>query len=348
MSDELQEPSSARPLFPQALPWLVATERELLGAGARFPQALLIEGPEGIGKRVLAMRVARARLCESPRADGSACGACASCDYVAAGQHPDLRVVDPVVYDDEGNATPQDVIRIEAIRDLTEWSQVTSHRRGAKLAVIAPADAMHYAAANALLKTLEEPPAGTSLLLVSHQPGRLPATIRSRCLRRVVPLPPPDLARAWLAAEGVSDPESLLAQAGGAPFLARHLADPERQAERGEWLRMLAAPEQFDPVALAARIDLVPKDERRKRLGDALEGLIGWTADLARAAAGGSPARNPDFAPALRRLGPRVARLSLLRYHRALLRQRALLQHPLQPRLVAETLLIDYRALFPH
>ena len=85
---------------------------------------------------------------------------------------------------------------------------------------------------------------------------------------------------------------------------------------------------------------------REYRLGDALDGLIGWTADLARVAAGGSPARNPDFAPALRRLGPRVARLSLLRYHRALLRQRALLQHPLQPRLVAETLLIDYRALF--
>ena len=346
MSDELPPPSSVRLPFPQGLPWLAATERELLGAGVRFPQALLIEGPEGIGKGVLAMRVARARLCEAPGADGSACGACASCDYVAAGQHPDLRVVEPVVYDEEGNATPQDVIRIDAIRDLTEWSQVTSHRRGAKIAVIAPAEAMHYAAANALLKTLEEPPAGTSLLLVSHQPGRLPATIRSRCLRRVVPLPPPDLARAWLAEHGVADPESVLAQAGGAPFLARHLADPERQAERGEWLRRLAAPEQFDPVGLAARIDLVPKDERRHRLGDALDGLVGWTVDLARVAAGGSPARNPDFAPALIRLGPRVARLSLLRYHRALLRQRALLQHPLQPRLVAETLLIDYRALF--
>ena len=335
-----------RPPFPEALPWLDPIERELLGAGTRFPQALLIEGPEGIGKRVLAMRVARARLCESPQADGSACGRCASCGYVAAGQHPDLRVVEPVVYDEDGNATPQDMIKIEAVRDLTAWSQVTSHRRGAKVAVIVPAEAMHYAAANALLKTLEEPPEGTSLLLVAHQPGRLPATIRSRCLRRVVPLPPSDLALTWLAAEGVAEPESALAQAGGAPFLARHLSDPARQAERAEWLRMLAVPERFDAVALAARIDLVPKDERRRRLGDALDGLIGWTADLARVAAGGSPARNPDFDAALRRLGPQVARLSLLRYHRALLRHRALLQHPLQPRLVAETLLIDYRALF--
>ena len=346
MSDALHEAPPGRPPFPEALPWLAAAERDLLAAGARFPQALLIEGPAGIGKLALAMRVARARLCESPHGDGAACGTCASCGYVAAGQHPDLRVVEPVAFDDEGNATPQDVIRIEAVRDLTEWSQVTSHRGGAKLAVIAPAEAMHYAAANALLKTLEEPPAGTSLLLVSHQPGRLPATIRSRCVRRVVPLPPADLAGAWLAAQGVADAEIVLAQAGGAPFRARHLADPARQAERAEWLRMLAAPERFDPIALAARVDLAGKDERRGRLGDALDGLIAWTADLARVAAGGAPTRNPDFAPALTRLGPRVARLSLLRYHQALLRQRALLQHPLQPRLVAESLLIDYRALF--
>jgi len=346
VSEALQAVSPGRPQFPQALPWLVAAERELVAAGARFPQALLIEGPAGIGKRVLAMRVARARLCESPCADGTACGRCASCGYVAAGQHPDLRLVEPVLYDEEGNATPQDLIKIEAIRQLTEWSQVTSHRRGAKIAVIAPAEAMHYAAANALLKTLEEPPAGTSLLLVAHQPGRLPATIRSRCVRRVVPLPADDLARTWLAAQGVLEPDSVLAQAGGAPFLARHLADPARQAERAEWLRRLAAPQRFDPVALAARIELVAKDERRERLGAALDGLIGWTADLARVAAGGSPTRNPDFASALTELGPRVARLSLLRYHRALLRQRALLQHPLQPRLVAEALLIDYRALF--
>jgi DNA polymerase-3 subunit delta' len=346
VSDALHEAPPGRPPFPEALPWLAAAERELLAAGARFPQALLIEGPEGIGKLALALRVARARLCEAPRGDGAACGTCPSCAYVAAGQHPDLRVVEPIAFDDEGNATPQDVIKIEAVRDLNEWSQVTSHRRGAKLAVIAPAEAMHYSAANALLKTLEEPPAGTSLVLVSHQPGRLPATIRSRCVRRVVPLPPAALAAAWLAAQGVADAANVLAQAGGAPFRARHLADPARQAERAEWLRMLASPERFDPVALAARVDLAGKDERRDRLGDALDGLIAWTADLARVAAGGAPIRNPDFAAALTRLGPRVARLSLLRYHQALLRARALLQHPLQPRLVAEALLIDYRALF--
>ncbi len=346
MSDVPGEAPPLREPFPDPLPWLAAIERELVAAGGRFPQALLIEGRAGIGKRALAMRLARARLCESPRADGSACGACAGCGYVAAGQHPDLRVVEPIAYDDEGNATPQDVIRIDQIRDLTEWSQVSSHRRGAKIAVLAPAEAMHYAAANALLKTLEEPPAGTSLVLVSHQPGRLPATIRSRCRRQLVPLPPGDLARAWLAGEGVADPDNVLAQAGGAPLLARQLADPARQSERGAWLAKLAEPDRLDPIALAARIDVAAKDERRARLGDALEQLIAWTADLARVAAGSTPARNPDFAAALGRLGPRVARLSLLRYHQALLRHRTLLQHPLQPRLVAESLLIDYRALF--
>jgi DNA polymerase-3 subunit delta' len=144
----------------------------------------------------------------------------------------------------------------------------------------------------------------------------------------------------------VADPDNVLAQAGGAPLLARQLADPARQSERGAWLAKLAEPDRLDPIALAARIDVAAKDERRARLGDALEQLIAWTADLARVAAGSTPARNPDFAAALGRLGPRVARLSLLRYHQALLRHRTLLQHPLQPRLVAESLLIDYRALF--
>jgi DNA polymerase-3 subunit delta' len=295
----------------------------------------------------LAMHLARALLCESPASDGSACGACASCRYSGAGQHPDLRLVKPVDIDDEGVETPAEFIKVAAIRALTEWAQVTSHRRVAKVAVVVPAESMNEAAANALLKTLEEPPAGTNLILVSHQPGRVPPTILSRCQRLVVPIPDPDEARTWLAAQGVAEPEYALAQAGGAPLIARASSDGRLQSERTAWLGALARPEALSPVALAARIELGGKDERRGRLAAALDWLIAWTADLGRVASGGTVARNPDHAQALSALGARVARVPLFRYHRQLLEQRALLARPLQPRLVAEALLVDYRALFP-
>jgi DNA polymerase-3 subunit delta' len=205
---------------------------------------------------------------------------------------------------------------------------------------------MNAAAANALLKTLEEPPPGTFLLLVSHQPGRLAATIRSRC--QVVAAPQPSTAEgaAWLARQGIRDADAVLAQAGGAPLAAVALADTGYQAERAAWIRALAAPRDMSVSALGQRIDAGPRESRKERLAAAIDWLVGWCADLARVRAGGVPIRNPDYAAQLAALAPSVAGVPLFRYHRSLLDQRALLAHPLQPRLVAEALLIDYRALF--
>lgn len=345
MADDV-DGAIARPAWPALPPWLEATASETLAQRERWPHAWLIDGPRGIGKRALALEFARALLCESPAPGARACGACPGCAWVAAGQHPDLRLVEPIEVDDEGNATPVDAIRIDAIRRLGEWSQITSHRQGAKVAVVVPAERMNAAAANALLKTLEEPPLGTYLLLVAHQSGRLPATVVSRCRRLPVPLPARDLALRWLARQGVPAPEALLAQAGGAPLAALERVDPALQTERAEWLGALARPPALAPVALAARIDLGGRDERRERLAAVLDWLIAWTADLARVGAGGRPQHNPDHEEALRAIAGQVARISLFRYYRQLLGQRALLSHPLQPRLVAEALLADYRALF--
>jgi Tfp pilus assembly protein PilZ len=130
---------------------------------------------------------------------------------------------------------------------------------GAKIAVIEPAERMNAAAANALLKTLEEPPPSTYLILVSAAPGRLPATVRSRCSRMVAPVPDAGASRAWLAAQGVADADLLLAQAGGAPLAALALADAGYQAERTAWLKELAAPTSLEPAMLAARIDAAPR-----------------------------------------------------------------------------------------
>ncbi|MDH5286531.1 MAG: DNA polymerase III subunit delta' [Betaproteobacteria bacterium] len=327
-------------------PWLEAMAADTLAQRERWPHAWLIEGARGIGKRALALELARSLLCESPRPGERACGSCPGCTWVAAGQHPDLRLVELVEFDEEGNATPVDVIKIDAIRRLGEWAQITSHRGGAKVAVVVPAERMNASAANALLKTLEEPPPGTYLLLVAHQGGRLPATVVSRCRRLPVPRPATDVAVGWLAGQGAADPATLLAQAAGAPLVALELADPALQAERAVWLAALAQPRAFSPAALAARIDLGGREERRERLAAAIDWLLAWTADLARVRAGGEARLNPDHAQALAANAASVARISLFRYYSQLLGQRTLLAHPLQPRFVAEALLVDYRALF--
>ncbi|HEX8010161.1 MAG TPA: DNA polymerase III subunit delta' [Casimicrobiaceae bacterium] len=343
----MSDTAEPRPVAWQGLlPWQHDAAAAALAARSRWPHALLITGRLGIGKRSLALYFAQALLCEAPRADGSPCGRCASCGYLVSGAHPDSRLIEPVEYDEAGDPKPVDAIVVERIRELIEFTQLTAHRQRAKVALIAPADALNAAAGNALLKTLEEPPAGTYLLLVSDRFGRLPATIVSRCRRLPAPEPDARSAIAWLAAQRVERPELLLAQAGGAPLLALTLADAVTQREREALLDALARPDRLSPVAFGARLDAYPRDERKARLADAVYWLLAWTADLAAVASGGAPRFSLDRGEALANLGPRVARVALFRYYRALLRQRALLGHPLAPRPVAEALLFEYRGLF--
>jgi len=339
------EEATAAAAVPAPLPWHAAAAAELLAQRDRLPHAMLIAGRAGIGKRRLADWLARALLCESSESRRGPCGACPSCRYAAAAQHPDLRVLEPIeMVDDEPKAV--DWIVVERIRALTQWAALTSHRRGAKVAIIDPAERMNAAAANALLKTLEEPPTNTFFVLVTHQVGRLPATIVSRCQRIAARLPTRAEGQAWLEAQGMRDPGPMLAQANGAPLAALALAAADHQAERRIWMSALSSPQSLAVTALGARIDVGAKDARRARLAAVVDWLIAWASDLARMRAGGTVGHNPDFGAQLATLAQSVAALPLFRYHRTLLEQRMLLAHPLQPRLVAEALLIDYRALF--
>jgi DNA polymerase III subunit delta' len=231
-----------------APPWLTGAIAALRAAHERahLPHALLIHEAPGAGGDWLATWTAQLVLCE--RAAARPCGECLACRRVLAHQHPDLSWIQPL---EESRQ-----IRIEQVRDLSAELALSSHAGGYKVAVVAPADALNRFAANALLKTLEEPPPRTLLILVAVQPSRLPATILSRCQRIVVRAPARAEAIAWLtAARGKADWDGALDVLGDAPLLALD-ADPGGLAALGaETRRTLEglADGSADPVAAAER-----------------------------------------------------------------------------------------------
>ncbi len=190
----------------------------------RFPHALLLTGPSGLGKRDLVAALVERMLCTAPAADGFACGRCRGCTLQRAGTHPD-RVTVQLEARDDGKLRTE--ITIDQIRTLGERFASRPSFGGWQVVVIDPADRMNTAAANALLKTLEEPAANTALILIADDPARLPATIRSRCQR--IELRPPELAlaRAWLIAQGAAatSVDEALLLADGNPGAAKVLLD---------------------------------------------------------------------------------------------------------------------------
>lgn len=218
----------------------------------RLPHALLLTGPGGMGKRGFATAFSHALLCESPGADGTACGRCRGCLLMQAGSHPDYLRVEP---EEEGKA-----IGIGAIRALSRFQGLKSQYGRHRVIQLQPADALNANAANALLKTLEEPAGETILLLVTDRPMALPATVRSRCQQVLFkPLSGTTAeVNQWLCdrLHGSKHETALLLQmAGGAPLAALALETEGELALRDELLSDLCDLEQggSNPVTLAER-----------------------------------------------------------------------------------------------
>jgi DNA polymerase-3 subunit delta' len=210
-------------------PW-IATQLQAL-----VPQpghALLLQGPSGLGQYSLGLELARAWLCEAPQAQG-ACGQCASCHAIAVRTHADLCVLMPETAMmalgwplsekaqqdiDDKKRKPSKEIRVDALRDAVEFAQRTSARGRGKVVLVYPAERMNTIAANALLKTLEEPVGEVRFVLASEAAHQLLPTIRSRCLTHTLAWPAPDEALAWLSAQMPEpDAQVLLRAAGGRP-----------------------------------------------------------------------------------------------------------------------------------
>lgn len=278
----------------ELFPWLQSSYEGLIQRReqGRLPHALLLTGPAGIGKHQLAEYFAMSLLCEQPQSGGLPCGQCHGCSLFKAGTHPDLHHLAP--------AEDSRVIRIDQIRQLINSVSLSSHYGRHKVIIVSPADTMNVAASNSLLKTLEEPPRDTILLLISARPSLLPATIRSRCQTLRLTLPETKQAREWLAQQlgDTQHAELLLALAGGAPLMALHAAREDQLELHGQLLSdwQALATGEADPVRIAANWVKMEPDLP-------ISCMYGWVTDMIRLHSGSeSRLMNPANRPALHKL----------------------------------------------
>jgi DNA polymerase-3 subunit delta' len=342
--------------------WQTLLWQQLFGDLDNLPHALLLAGPQGQGKQAFALAMAARLLCEQTggATDAMACGQCSSCIWLASGNHPDFRLVQP---DDEdevadgesaGEAAPVRAatrkpaisngnIRIDQVRALSDFVFVGSHRHGSRVVVVSPAEAMNPAAANALLKVLEEPPAGVYFILISNAWRRLLPTIRSRCRTIVFGRPDPLLATQWLTAEGVkaAAADELLRLAGGAPLLAAEWANQGRLDLYRKAIDALAE-KPVDPVAMAAKWSALLKGEESFGLPQLVETVQKWVFDLILLKMSGGLRYHQAWRSKLEMLAARASGGNLLACYNDLLRIRAVARHPLNTQLFLEDMAARY------
>lgn len=214
-------------LATQWLQWQQRLERK------RVPHAIIIQGPDGVGKAMLARCIAKSALCLAET--GQPCDSCNACHWFDASTHPDWRLLAP---DDEAKSKQ---IKVDQVRELIAWMSLSSQGSAHRVALIEPADGLNEAAANSLLKTLEEPPENSLLILVTSKPHRLPVTIRSRCQALSVQTPDHQPAKHWLEQEAQGDAELALSLANGSPLIAKEYMMSDFMQNRDRMINGLIA-----------------------------------------------------------------------------------------------------------
>jgi DNA polymerase-3 subunit delta' len=266
-------------------PWLepVAAEFAERLRGGRMAHAVLLSGPAGLGKTELARSFIASLLCLEE--SWPACGVCRSCQLFSSGAHPEGHVLTFEQHPKKEGELRKELV-VDQVRRLTASLQLTNTVSRRKAALAYPAERLNASAANALLKTLEEPPGDAVLVLVSHNPSRLPATVRSRCQGLSVRLPESEVAIPWLVqASGVQEAEAAMAleAAAGSPLRALRMLqedgigayrilsevlDDLRSGQR-DTLAALGTLADLDPELLWSWLSLRAASETRSRLGEA-------------------------------------------------------------------------------
>jgi DNA polymerase-3 subunit delta' len=290
------------------LPWHRKPWQQLWQAKAeqRLAHALLLVGVDGIGKARFAKAFATTVLCAEPNDSGICCGVCHSCSMIKAGLHPDLVMIEP---EEEGKK-----IGVDAIRDLIKQVNETTLKGGFRVVIIHPASAMNMNAANALLKTLEEPAPNTLIILISNQSLRLPATILSRCQKVVFARPSHAEALQWLQQhmpDDKVDPALLLTLADGAPMKALAWLDNDMLAARNALYQGFDAITQgkMNPLQMASTWQNTDQVF-------VVDLLMSWLTDVLRFKLTQNPADviNADYQTEIAKQSSRLLQANLLAY----------------------------------
>ncbi len=268
-----EEPGVDRENVSAPLPWHVDAWDAVVRrrATGRMPHALLISGPAGLGKTDFGRALAKAVHCRQASGEATACGNCPECRQFEAGSLPDWLEL--------GVPPKKKYIAVDQIRELGHWFSLTPAGGGGRIALIQPAERMTTEAANSLLKTLEEPPPGSLLMLIADMPGRLPATVRSRCQQVQMKRPDRKTALEWLEqGPGVSDDwPALLDLAGGSPLRAVRLR------EQGALERARKGSRQLIDIANGREsVIQVAADWVKQGLAESLQWWAVWLENLVR------------------------------------------------------------------
>lgn len=260
------------------LPWQHEQWQQMtqMASKKQMPHAWLFVGPQGVGKRHFMRALTALLLCE--KRETYACGQCRSCQQFVAGHHPNAHYLQREI--DEKTGKQKRDITIEQVRDMNERLALSSHYGQAKLALIDPADALNQSSVNALLKTIEEPPANSYVLLVSERLLALAPTLRSRCQQLRFAVPPHTESIKWLGSDINAD--FALHQSLGAPIKARQLMDSGLLERRREWVTELTriSMQKADPMQLAGTLT-ASKVSAKEDAADFLRWFLTWlTAEM--------------------------------------------------------------------
>jgi DNA polymerase III subunit delta' len=332
------------------LNWLLPNLKHFLNTENPLPHALLITGAPGIGKSALSLQLAAGLLCETPKSErenGLACGHCKACHWLEQGTHPDLRRIMPAAFDpsydpsftggsgisegeedeplekgaEKAEKKKSSEITVDQIRAMGRFLSVGGHRGGLRVVLVDPATSMNQIAANAFLKTLEEPLGNTLILMLASRSSQISATLRSRCVAHALAAPSPE--------------------AGGMPLRALALVRGQESAGYRLALDTIQRLPDTGWRQASTEVSQLPAPQW-------VTVLQYWIADLARVSEGVGPMRFGAQTNLLKQLAksPNLRLQQLLAFAQWLDTQRRWANHPLNPRLFAEDILMRYCKLF--